>query len=44
MQLILILPDAYTAAIEETGIDPVDRPEIDVEQMEKGKTLFSQQK
>ena len=36
----IILPDAYTAAIEETGIDPVDRPEIDVEQMEKGKTFI----
>ena len=38
------LPEAYTAAIDETGIDPVDRPEIDIEQIEKGKTLFSQQK
>ena len=27
-------------AIEETGIDPVDRPEIDVEQIEKGKTFI----
>ena len=39
----IILPEAYTNAIDETGIEPVDRPEIDVEQMEKGKTLFSQQ-
>ena len=36
----IILPDAYTAAIEETGIEPVDRPEIDVEQMEKGKAFI----
>ena len=36
----LMLPDAYTAAIEETGIDPVDRPEIDVEQIEKGKSFI----
>jgi trigger factor len=36
----LMLPDAYTAAIEETGIDPVDRPEIDVEQIEKGKPFI----
>ena len=35
-----ILPEAYTTAIEETGIEPVDRPEIDVEQMEKGKTFI----
>ena len=35
-----MLPDAYAAAIEETGIDPVDRPEIDVEQIEKGKTFI----
>ena len=40
MLLILMLPEAYTTAIEETGIEPVDRPEIDVEQMEKGKTFI----
>src|SRR3954465_5689425 len=32
----LMLPDAYTAGIEETGIDPVDRPESDVERIDKG--------
>lgn len=36
----LMLPEAYTAAIEETGIEPVDRPEIDVEQIEKGKSFI----
>ena len=36
----IMLPEAYTTAIEETGIEPVDRPEIDVEQMEKGKTFI----
>ncbi|MBP2240624.1 trigger factor [Cytobacillus eiseniae] len=35
-----LLPEAYTAAIDETGIEPVDRPEIDVEQIEKGKSLI----
>ena len=35
-----MLPDAYTKAIEETGIEPVDRPEIDVEQIEKGKSFI----
>ncbi|WP_430494377.1 trigger factor [Rossellomorea marisflavi] len=37
--LDFILPEAYANAIEETGIEPIDRPEIDVEQMEKGKDL-----
>ncbi|MGN1385461.1 MAG: trigger factor [Bacillus sp. (in: firmicutes)] len=38
--LDFILPEAYAAAVEEAGIDPVDRPEIDVEQMEKGQNLI----
>jgi trigger factor len=38
--LDIILPVAYGKAIEEAGIDPVDRPEVSVEQMEKGKTLI----
>ncbi|KYD10851.1 trigger factor [Heyndrickxia sporothermodurans] len=38
--LDILLPDAYAQAIEETGIEPVDRPEIDIEQMEKGKELI----
>ncbi|GHH97215.1 trigger factor [Neobacillus kokaensis] len=38
--LDIILPEAYGDAIEETGIEPVDRPEIDIEQMEKGKELI----
>lgn len=38
--LDFILPDAYAAAVEEAGINPVDRPEIDIEQMEKGKELI----
>ncbi|WP_108669408.1 trigger factor [Peribacillus acanthi] len=38
--LDFILPEAYASAVEEAGIDPVDRPEIDVEQMEKGKNLI----
>ncbi|MBS4216975.1 trigger factor [Bacillus sp. FJAT-49711] len=35
-----ILPDAYITAIEETGIEPIDRPDIEIEQMEKGKELI----
>lgn len=38
--LDVILPEAYTSAVEETGIEPVDQPEIDIEQMEKGKELI----
>ncbi|MGN8841230.1 trigger factor [Niallia sp. HCP3S3_B10] len=36
----ILLPEAYANAIEETEIEPVDRPEIDVEQIEKGKALI----
>src|SRR5699024_1006715 len=35
--LDFILPEAYGNAVEEAEINPVDRPEIDVTQMEKGK-------
>lgn len=35
-----ILPEAYAKAVEESGIEPVDRPEIDIEQLEKGKELI----
>ncbi|SDM97569.1 trigger factor [Sediminibacillus halophilus] len=35
----IILPEAYTNAVEETGIEPVDQPEVDVTQIEKGKPL-----
>jgi len=38
--LDILLPEAYGNAIEETGIEPVDRPEIDIEQLEKGKDLI----
>nr|WP_304217650.1 trigger factor [Fredinandcohnia onubensis] len=38
--LDILLPDAYENAIKETGIEPVDRPEVDVEQIEKGKNLI----
>jgi len=36
----ILLPEAYANAIVETGIEPVDRPEIDVEQIEKGKSMI----
>jgi trigger factor len=37
--LDIILPEAYTEAVQETGIEPVDRPEVDVQQMGKGQPL-----
>ncbi|MET3682566.1 trigger factor [Alkalibacillus flavidus] len=36
----IVLPDAYMQAVEETGITPVDRPDVDVEQIEKGQPLI----
>ena len=34
-----VLPDAYGNAIEETGIEPVDQPSIDVGEIEQGNPL-----
>ncbi|MED4585471.1 trigger factor [Brevibacillus choshinensis] len=38
--LDILLPTAYGQAVREAGIDPVDRPEVDVAQMEQGKNLI----
>ncbi|MGM5472402.1 MULTISPECIES: trigger factor [Bacillus] len=38
--LDILLPVEYPKAIDEAGIDPVDRPEIDVEKIEKGESLI----
>jgi trigger factor len=38
--LDILLPEAYGNAIDEAGIEPIDRPDIDIEQMEKGKELI----
>ncbi|MEX2461232.1 MAG: trigger factor [Paenibacillaceae bacterium] len=37
--LDILLPEAYMQAVKETEIDPIDRPEVDVQQMEKGQPL-----
>jgi len=37
--LDIILPEAYVQAVEQTGITPVDRPEVDIEQFGKDQTL-----
>ncbi|SMP61384.1 trigger factor [Anoxynatronum buryatiense] len=33
-------PDAYEAALEDLDLDPVDHPQVDIEQMEKGKEVI----
>ena len=38
--LEILVPDAYDKAVQEVGIEPIDRPEIDVVQMEKGKPFI----
>lgn len=35
----ILLPDAYSDALKETGVIPVDRPDIDVDQFAKGQTF-----
>jgi len=34
-----LLPEAYSKAIDETGIEPVDQPNIDIEKIERGSNL-----
>lgn len=36
----IILPDAYMKAVEETGIEPIEQPEVDIEEIEQGKDLI----
>lgn len=35
----IILPEAYTFALRETGIEPIDRPEVDIEQFGKNQSM-----
>ncbi|WP_169082771.1 trigger factor [Paenibacillus sp. PL91] len=35
----ILLPDAYSDAVKEHNLEPVDRPEIDVEQFSKGEVF-----
>jgi trigger factor len=35
----IILPDAYMEAVKETGIEPIDRPDIDFDEFSKGNTF-----
>lgn len=36
----VLVPEAYQKAVEEAGIEPIDRPDVDLVQMEKGKPLI----
>ena len=35
----IIIPEAYISAVEDTGIEPVSQPELEVVQLEEGKPL-----
>lgn len=35
----ILLPEAYTKAVDEAGIEPIDRPDVDVEQFGKGQAF-----
>lgn len=35
----LLLPEAYSNAIDELGLEPVDSPEVDIDEMELGKPI-----
>ncbi|GGH83428.1 trigger factor [Pullulanibacillus pueri] len=36
----IVLPEAYSKAIDETGIEPVDQPDVDIDKIEKGSELI----
>lgn len=36
----IILPNAYNDAVEELGLEPVDQPEVHIEEIEKGKPII----
>ena len=38
--LNIILPDAYEEAIKELSLEPVDTPDVDIEQLESGKPVI----
>lgn len=35
----ILLPEVYSAALKETGVEPVDRPDIEIEQFAKGQSF-----
>src|SRR5699024_1552749 len=36
----IVLPDAYANAIEETEIEQIEQPEVDIEEIQQGKDLI----
>ncbi|MDW0118125.1 trigger factor [Sporosarcina thermotolerans] len=38
--LDIILPEAYSNALDESGVEPIAQPEIEIDEMEKGKALI----
>ena len=36
----MVLPEKYEAAIEELELDPVDRPEVNIDEINKGETIL----
>lgn len=36
----IVLPDAYVQAIDETGIEPIAQPDVDIEKIEQGEPLI----
>lgn len=38
--LEILVPPAYEQALEETGMEPIDRPEFELQQIEEGKPLL----
>ncbi len=37
----IVLPDLYEEAIEELGLEPVDRPDVDIDEIEKGQPIIA---
>jgi len=38
--LNILLPEAYEEAVKELELEPVDQPQVDIEQLEKGKPVI----
>lgn len=36
----MVLPEAYNSAIEELELDPIEQPNVDIEELEKGKPVM----
>lgn len=36
----IVLPEAYSSAVEELELDPIEQPNVDIEELEKGKPVL----